>query len=647
VSAIGTVVDWDDGRWDAAIENLHRRGSLDASRVRISRERLKQILEAAPRGSADRPRLAGAVFDGASFENGVSFDEVVFDGPASFVEASFGGPASFTRSTFNGRPSFSLAVFHDRAMFDDVVFELRAWFDKTDFRKGVWFNRVSFKRPAEFPGVRCNGDAWFGDATFGSYAVFGGAMFASTAFFSQAEFAAWVRFDKATFEHLTSFESTTFNGDVNFSEALFKNDAWFAFSHFAAPAKFSQSVFQKEFRLGGATFETDAKFDRVTFGGDVDFARTAFGTEADFTDAAFAHARNFGPVDVNGVLILDGTSFLQAADLNVAAHHLRASRGRFVQGCHVRVRRAEVAFEQASFGGPSILTTSSEADALDEASIGLGVGASDRRPKLLSLRRADVGKLLISDIDMRPCRFEKAHNLEELRLEGAIQLPRSPHGPWTSRQMIAEEAQWRAQRFDRDHTNEKSTHLTSRALDGLTGRNRRTWKELYEQQCRLPEWFSSSDPRLERALVPAEIAAIYRSLRKGREDNKDEPGAADLYYGEMEMRRHDSSAPLAGRTIIWLYWLVSGYGLRASRAVISLVITVCVFATLLHGWGFRTHEHFGEALTFSAESTTSLFRAPEQRNLTIAGEWLQIGLRLLGPLFFGLALLSLRGRVKR
>jgi hypothetical protein len=30
---------------------------------------------------------------------------------------------------------------------------------------------------------------------------------------------------------------------------------------------------------------------------------------------------------------------------------------------------------------------------------------------------------------------------------------------------------------------------------------------------------------------------LYRALRKGREDTKDEPEAADFYYGEVEMRR--------------------------------------------------------------------------------------------------------------
>ena len=52
--------------------------------------------------------------------------------------------------------------------------------------------------------------------------------------------------------------------------------------------------------------------------------------------------------------------------------------------------------------------------------------------------------------------------------------------------------------------------------------------------------------------MPApEIAGIYRDLRKGLEDVKNEPGAADFYYGEMEMRRlagpKPTGAPAASR----------------------------------------------------------------------------------------------------
>jgi hypothetical protein len=78
-------------------------------------------------------------------------------------------------------------------------------------------------------------------------------------------------------------------------------------------------------------------------------------------------------------------------------------------------------------------------------------------------------------------------------------------------------------------------------------------------------------------------------------------------------------------------------------------VTVVVFAVLFDLWGFRPDRGFGRTLRFSLESTSSLFRSPELGGftLTAAGELLQIVLRLLGPLFFGLALLSLRGRVRR
>ena len=100
------------------------------------------------------------------------------------------------------------------------------------------------------------------------------------------------------------------------------------------------------------------------------------------------------------------------------------------------------------------------------------------------------------------------------------------------------------------------------------------------------------------------------------------------------------------RAILFLYWLVSGYGLRASRALAALAVTVVVFAFLFDAWGFVRDEGYGGALLFSLESTTSLLRGTAH-DLTTAGEVFWVVLRLLGPVFFGLVLLSLRGRVKR
>lgn len=54
-------------------------------------------------------------------------------------------------------------------------------------------------------------------------------------------------------------------------------------------------------------------------------------------------------------------------------------------------------------------------------------------------------------------------------------------------------------------------------------------------------------------MTPGRLAAPYRALRKAQEDSKNEPGAADFYYGEMELRRLDPQTPWAERVVLWPY----------------------------------------------------------------------------------------------
>ncbi|MEU4845923.1 hypothetical protein [Streptomyces gilvosporeus] len=55
----------------------------------------------------------------------------------------------------------------------------------------------------------------------------------------------------------------------------------------------------------------------------------------------------------------------------------------------------------------------------------------------------------------------------------------------------------------------------------------RLWRERHSRRTRGDSAQQEATP----------IQTAYRDLRKGREDAKDEPGAADFSYGEMEMRR--------------------------------------------------------------------------------------------------------------
>ena len=332
----------------------------------------------------------------------------------------------------------------------------------------------------------------------------------------------------------------------------------------------------------------------------------------------------------------------------MSAAGLCCRRARFLAGVQFRVRWSRVVLDEADFPAPSLLSgiprLSSERLAAREQQI---VGPWQRlfgskiseQPQLFSLRRANVAGLGLSNVIMTDCHFAGAHNLDILRLEANVALTNAPSPlPWLSwpgRQVIAEE---RALRADRHYR----------------GWLAPSW----------PSWLGESPDVLDAS----QIADLYRALRKGREDIKNEPGAADLYYGEMEMRRLSSRG--GEHWLLTAYRLVSGYSLRATRALASLilllVVATCIFATVgfaptqitqykargnasptqaviykpevvntkhLPGWS--------AAIIYSADGATSLLRPTQlQQPLTVSGETTEIMLRLLGPLLVGLAVLA-------
>jgi hypothetical protein len=170
---------------------------------------------------------------------------------------------------------------------------------------------------------------------------------------------------------------------------------------------------------------------------------------------------------------------------------------------------------------------------------------------------------------------------------------------------------------------------------------------------------------------PIKIAGTYRSLRKGREDEKDAAGAADFYYGEMEMRRKAAGLRTVEGWLITAYWLFSGYALRAWRAFAVLALLVALCALVFTAWGFdrspkeggigKVDLHTGQVtytpelpstgiwagVVYGAQSATSLLRAPEAKDLTPVGEAIEAFLRVFGPTLVAFGVLALRGRVKR
>jgi uncharacterized protein YjbI with pentapeptide repeats len=592
----------------------------------------------------DQVSFQGAArFDQASFQGSAWFNQASFLGDVSFGGASFLGGASFGGVNFRGEGWFRGARFHDNALFAEANFQDVAGFGEATFQRDVWFLKASIEGDAQFDEARFQGEADFSQMGVQGYALFDEARFQGTGKFDQARFQGSARFrgarfqgeaafERARFQGEASFEHVCFHGEASFDEARFQGEASFALARFYGTARFSQVRFQGIAWFAEASFQNDALFSAVSFQGNTGFDRASFRGNAWFGGASFQQPINLGPLAVAGTLWLDGVESDQAVQLEVAAWRLSCRRTRFRGGGHLRIAWAEVSLEDAEIPTPLIIATHPPARELTER-VGWLVDTDDQAVEfpapllsLVSVQRADVAGLVLSDIDLRDCHFAGAHHLDQLQLTTADAFHRAPsllarpgRPGKRGRQVLAEECRWRQTR---------------------PGRRGRRWRHTTSEVFQSPLTAQAHRPE------PAELAAIYRRLRKGREDSKNEPGAADFYYGEMEMRRHAPNTPAAERLLLGLYWLTAGYALRASRALTTLVIVLATVTVLLALWGLPTSPTPSAAslsitgvppaqrVNLPALSTPAMPTGPLAQRLTGAGRIERAARTALGAVVF-------------
>ncbi|GAB2986145.1 hypothetical protein GCM10023080_059640 [Streptomyces pseudoechinosporeus] len=529
------------------------------------------------------------------------------------------------------------------AVFASAIFQGNAEFSSATFERGARFGSATFERDAGFGSVTFQGDAEFESATFERGAEFESATF---------ERGAWFR--SATFQGDAWFRSATFQGDAWFDSATFHGDAWFRSATFQGLARFDEATFHSDAGFLAATFQGRAWFDSATFHSDAGFLAATFQGDTWFGQAVFERSANLGPLVCAGRVVLSGAVFGGPVTLSFAARRLECRRTRWSSTAELRLRYATVDFAHAVFEYP--LTIAAEADPfvlpngqpVAEQTL---ADAPDAAVRIASLRGVDAAHLVLADVDLSGCLFTGTVHLDQLRLEGTCSFDKVPLNTlrwhpvrFTQRRTLAEEHHWRASR----PTAVRGWNVAVLGA-GHVG--------------------------------PAQLAPVYRALRKAFEDGKDEPGAADFYYGEMEMRRHDrTGTSRAERGLLHGYWMLSGYGLRASRALGWLAAAMLVTVVLLMGFGLPkdspkqeatgtvppgggrvtfeidkadpqnptgdrfTGERFEKALNVTLNSV--VFRSSGQ-DLTTTGTYLEMASRVTEPVLLGLAVLAVRNRVKR
>ncbi|MDA2813201.1 pentapeptide repeat-containing protein [Nocardiopsis sp. RSe5-2] len=529
-----------------------------------------------------------------------------------------------------GHARFTEARFTGGTGFGDVHFRGNVWFEGAHFEHNAGFSATQFDGLARFAGVRIEGDAWFMGANFEDNTDFTDAYIGDRAFFSGVHFGGY---------------------------------AMFAGAHFADDASF-----------GAVDFAGDGLFVGARFEGSTDFADACFGRSADFRGAEFNDSSSLTIVAAEQV-DLSGAAFASPVALGVDASGLDLRGAAFPSGVRLELRRAAVDLEGARIEGPTTLSGGSRPMASEEDGPPIGeplppgrsprllspASGAERMPVVVSLRGVDCTNLTLNDVDLSSCRFAGAMNVAALGLQGQCVFARPPRTRggrfgrlvrWSRRRVLAEEREWR------------------------TAMGYRGWVDDPDEA----EYLVG----LERPEVSAEqMADLYRSLRRALEDNADQPGAADFYYGEMLFRARAVSTPSAERAILWAYWAFSGFGLRALRALAALAVLVAVTTAVLAGWGIpdkapqqrveftlppgasggqvaaeidtpsaglpdREDRWTGDRLEKAARIAMGavVFR-DAGKELTDVGAWTVVVSRFTGPVLLALAVLAVRNRVKR
>lgn len=594
-----------------------------------------------------------ARFRRVNFTGWTRFDGAVFSDDAMFLSTTFSSDASFDGATFSRVAAFDGAMFLSGARFDGAIFSGEAAFLDAAFSGGTHFREATFSDDASFNEATFSGTTQFDGSAFAGRASFGRATFAGRAWFGEVAFASRANFNEATFSDNAWFNAATFSGDVSFSRVTFTGEAWFGRTVFTSIAGFEGTAFAGDAAFHRTAFAADAWFDEAVFSRKATFDGATFSAGARFTGAVFEKAVTLGPLLCHGTLNLSAARFDSPMTLEAAATGLTCHRSRWGSTATLRLRHATVDLSDAVLEYPLVVTARPSefqvryGQPLDESALG------GRTPgvRMASVSGVDAAHLVLADVDLSGCGFVGTVHLDQLRLEGRCSFASTPAGihlkgllptRWTPRRTLAEEHHWRAE-------------------GGANG------------------WAPA--PAGSEAVGAAVLAPVYRQLRKSLEDGKNEPDAADFYYGEMEMRRHDHDRPVGERALLAVYWTLSGYGLRASRALGWLVaaMTVTVLALMLWGMPRHTpepsssgtitdrHIHFvtdspdpvnptgslydrltgrrlGKSLPVVLNSV--IFRSSGQ-DLTTAGTYIEMTSRLAEPVLLGLGLLAIRSRLKR
>ncbi|MGV9609586.1 pentapeptide repeat-containing protein [Streptomyces sp. NPDC003631] len=455
--------------------------------------------------------------------------------------------------------------------------------------------------------------------------------------FEEAVFDAGADFSRFEFMGATSFKRARFGGVADFSGTRFRGgEVSFEGAQFEDACIFDGAAFS----WNGATFPShtvdpqakSADFTRIKCKGEASFQKLWVAQNWILTGAEIEGSLS-GTAWCGGSMLLHKATLTKSVKLELDAAEVDCQAVTFGGQMALQLRNARLLLNDATLSAKSSVVYDEKRLQLPRS---LPMPRGLAKPKLTGLRHVDTSHLMLIDLDLGSCHFADARNLDQLYHSGC-EFEKPPRLSW--------------------------------AMGVIPIR-----------PVRRDVLADERSPEVGRSTV----ASLYRQLRKGREDGKDEAGASGFYYGEMEMRRRRGArhTTTTERWILHSYWLMSGYGLRAMRALGWLLTAITATIILMMGAGLPnadpdqtvtgnmppaggqvelqvkipdakltvpirsrfTKKRANSALKVVLNSV--VFRSSGQ-NLTTWGTYVEMASRFTEPLLLVLAGLAIHGRVKR
>lgn len=559
----------------------------------------------------------GFIWNGTIFAGDVDFSQAFTVGNADFSNTLISGTATFPGFGCSGLFQLVRAIVHGDLDLR-VANSGGIWLSYSEIKgkivaEGARFDRIDEEgglrasKLARIDGCKVLGDCSFArvsfpfETTFGGYAdmppaEFGGRFsIAGSTLGSPSEGGRHLlrnlQFADVDLASLTVYGSISLTGSTFAKRAELSN--W--------EVKSSQGVGDTEvshkhddndklfsdhsLEIVGARFEDGLNMSQVTVAGSV----------------LLGFPEGSGGIDIDGLVatgtvLVRSTNFAEYLPMTLASGtRIEFERCQFLRGGVIECEAPQLAVTSCDARQPLTFLTPLRADS---------------KTALTSLAYSNVENFILQDIDLTKGFFSGVANLDKLRLEGQSQ--KFDYRAGVPRRLVIQD------------------EVLVRA-----GKNK--WKRRLAAK---PADVSAD---------PSRVAAAYRALRKNREDSKDEPGGADFYYGEMEMRRIGASWRDAEKYLLIAYWAISGYGLRALRALVALLVSIGIAAYALKQWGnnpvlLDPLSYIDSALLI-VKVAFGLDRAPD--DLSAWGNLTIIVARIVLPALLALAVLAVRGRVKR